>query len=94
MVPKMWERPFWEGVSFYLDPWDCVRLRTASTHMDVPGKYGPHGELFFSILKKEPMVARELVNFGPCIYSSRNSESICLDWFAHDGWRECLSVEP
>ena len=33
------------------------RLRTASTHWNVPGKYGPHGELFFFLIQKEPMVA-------------------------------------
>ena len=36
-----------EKVWPYLDSWDSVRLRTASTHWNVPGKYGPHGELFF-----------------------------------------------
>ena len=41
-------------------------LRTASTHWNVPGKYGPHGELFFFFLKKEPMVLSELVEIGPC----------------------------
>ena len=36
----------WEGVWPLLDVWDSVRLRTASTHWNVPGKNGPHGELF------------------------------------------------
>ena len=53
----MWERPFWEGVWPYLDPWDSVRLRTASTHWNAPRKYGPHGELFFFFIKKEQVVA-------------------------------------
>ena len=39
----------------------------ASTLWDVPKKYGPHGELFFYFLKKEPMVLSKLVNFGPCV---------------------------
>ena len=39
--------------------WDSVRLRTASTHWNVPGKCG--------LLKKEPMVLSELVEFGPCV---------------------------
>ena len=64
MVPVMWKKPLWERV------WPCldsVRLRTASTHWNVPGKYGPHGELFFSFLmKKVPMVLSELVEFVPC----------------------------
>ena len=46
-----------------LDPWDRGRLRTASTHWNVPGKYVPHGELFFFLLKKEQMA--ELMEFGP-----------------------------
>ena len=45
----------------YLDPCDGVRLRTASTHWNVPGKYGPHGELFFFLLKQEPTVISGLV---------------------------------
>ena len=68
MVPMMWDKPLWEGVWPYLDPWDSVRLRTASTHWNVPGKYGPHGELFFFLMKKrEPMVLSEWVEFEPCI---------------------------
>ena len=48
MVPELWGKPLWEKVWSYLDPWDGVRLRTASTHWNVPGKYGPHGELALS----------------------------------------------
>ncbi len=61
MVNKL----LWESVWLYLDPRDSVRLRTASTHWNVPGKYGPHGELFFFLLTKEPTVFSELVEFGP-----------------------------
>ena len=66
MVPELWDKPLWERVRPYLDPWDSVRLRTASTHWNVPGKCGPHGELFFFLLKKEPVVLSEVVEFGPC----------------------------
>ena len=66
MVPKM-DKPAWDGVWPCLDPWDSVRLRTAPTHWNVPGKYGPHGDLFFFLLKKEPMVLSELVEFGRCV---------------------------
>ena len=41
MVPKVWE-----GVWLDLDPWDSVRLRTASTHWNVPKKYGPLSSSF------------------------------------------------
>ena len=58
--------PLWEEVLWpFLDAWDSVRLRTTSAQCDVPGKYGPYGELFFFLLKKEPMVLRELVWFCP-----------------------------
>ena len=64
MVPKMWDKPLWESVWLCLDPWDSVRLRTASTNWNVQRKYGPH-ELFFFLIKKEPI--SELVEFGPCV---------------------------
>ena len=58
----MWEGPFWEGVWPCLDPWDSERLRTASTFWTGPGKYGPHGELLFFLVKKEPVVASDDVS--------------------------------
>ena len=60
--------PLWEEVLWhFLAAWDSVRLRTASTHWNVPGRYRPYGELFFFLLKKEPRVLRELVRFGRSI---------------------------
>ena len=77
----LWEKPIWEGVCLALlgsdglcvftwervwpnlDPWDSVRFHTVSMHW----KCGPHGELFFFHLKKEPMVLAELIEFRPCI---------------------------
>ena len=67
VVPELWKKPLCERVWPYLDPWDSVRLRTASTHWNVPGQYGPHGELFFFLLKKGPMVLSDFVEFGPCM---------------------------
>ena len=49
------ERALWR-----LDPWESVRLRTASTCWSVPRKYGPHGELFFFRIKKEPVASNEV----------------------------------
>ena len=63
----MWERPFWEGVWLYLDPWDSVRLRTASTRWNVPVKCGPHGELFFFLIKKEQVVTSNEVLPNPIV---------------------------
>ena len=54
-----------------------MRLRTASTQWNVPGKYGPHGEPFFFLLKKEPRVLSELVRCGPSI-STETVEACAL----------------
>ena len=67
LVPKVWRRSCWKGVWLFMDARDSVRLRTASTHWNAPGKYGPHGELFFFLLKKEPMVVNEMVHIEPSI---------------------------
>ena len=67
IAPKMWERPFWEGVCPCLDPWDCVRLRTGSTQWNLSGKYVPHGELFFFLIQKESVVASNEVLPNPFV---------------------------
>ena len=77
MVPKVWGKPFWERVWPYLDPWDSVRSRTASTHWVSKEGCGPHGEHFFFLLKKEPMVLSELVEFGPC-FSAETMKACAL----------------
>ena len=41
------------GVWLFLDTWDSVCLRTASVEWNVPGMYGPHGELFFFLIQEE-----------------------------------------
>ena len=47
--------PFWEEVLWpFLDAWDSVRLRTASKQWNVPGRYGPHGELLLLLMQKKP----------------------------------------
>ena len=55
------------GTWHFLDPWDVVGLRTTTGIWNVPKKYGPHGELFFFMKKKETVVLREMVDFGQCI---------------------------
>ena len=80
LVLPLWEEVLWP----FLDAWDSVRPRTTSTQWNVPRRYGPHGELFFFfLLKKEPMVLRELVRCGPSI-PVETVKSICLDRSAHD----------
>ena len=68
--------PLWEDVLWpFLDACGC----------------GPYGELFFFFLRKEPMVIRELVRFGPS-FPMEAEKSMCLGRFAHDSRREFLAV--
>ena len=53
----------WEGVRPCLDPWDVVRLRASSSYWNDPGKYGPHSELFFFFVRKEPVALTHAVPF-------------------------------
>ena len=76
MVPDLWSKLLWERVRPYLDPWGGVRLRTASTHWNVPGKYGRHGELIFFLIKKEKVVASNEVL--PTCVSSETLEACAL----------------
>ena len=62
---SLWEKPIWEGVRPYLDPMDSVCLRTASMEWNVPGKYGPHGELFVFLIQKEPATVPVGETFSP-----------------------------
>ena len=67
ILRKMLEGPFWEGVWLCLDSWDSVRLRTLSTYWNVPQKYGPHGEVNFFLINKEPVVASDDVSSNPLV---------------------------
>ena len=46
-------------------PWDGVCLRIASVEWNVPEKYGPHGELFFFLIQKEPATVPGSETFSP-----------------------------
>ena len=67
MLQKMWEGPNWEGICPFLDPWDVVGLRATAGVSNVPDKYGPHGELFLFLIKKELFVLTMAVDFRPCV---------------------------
>ena len=68
LIPDLWGKGLWEEVPWHvLETWDSVRLRTASTQWNISGRYGPHGELFFFLLKKEPSALSELARLGPSI---------------------------
>ena len=42
-------------------------MRTSSSAWDVPEKYGPHGELFFFLIRKEPVALVQAVPFEPFV---------------------------
>ena len=46
---------------------DSVCLRTPSVQWNVPGKYGPHGELLFFLIYKERAIAPNSETFSPFI---------------------------
>ena len=71
MVPEMWDKPLWDRVWSHLDPWVCVPPRTAPTHWNVPGKYEPHGELFFFFKKEEQVVGSNEVLPNPSVSAER-----------------------
>ena len=62
------------------------RSRTASTYWNAPGKYGPHGEPFFFLIKKEPIVLGEVIEFGPCICCQIPFSADTLKACALIGW--------
>ena len=64
---SLWEMPIWEAVWPYWDPMDSVCLRTASVEWNVAGKYGPHGELFFFLIQKEPASMPGSETFSPLL---------------------------
>ena len=64
---SLWEKPTWEGVWPHLDPIDSVCLCTASLEWNVPGKYGPRGELFFFLIQKEQATAPSSETCSPLI---------------------------
>ena len=64
-LQSLWEKPIWDEVWPYSDPMDSVCLRTASMEWNVPGKYGPHGELFFFLTQKEPATVPGSETFSP-----------------------------
>ena len=81
ILQKRWEGPYWEGVWPSLDPLDVVRLRTSSSYWNVPGKYGPHSELFFFFLiKKEPVALSKAVPFKPFVSSKTLKACALIGW--------------
>ena len=70
MVPELWGKPLWEKVwPFSARGTLCVcaqRPRIGTSQ----GSMGPHGELFFFLVKKEPVVASNEVLPGPFVVNA------------------------
>ena len=75
-LQSLWETPIWEGIWPFLDPMDSVRLRTASLEWNVPGKYGPHGELFFFLIQKDPATMPDGETLSPFINADIRTPSL------------------
>ena len=72
----------WEG-----DPMESVCLRAASMEWNVPGKVGPHGELFFLLIQKDsalPPVGETLSPFF--------NADIRTSFFSADVLKKCALV--
>ena len=68
-----------EGLWPCLYPWDVVRLRTSSSYWNDPVKYGPRSELFFFLIKKEPVALAKAVPFLRT-RSRRVRRLVCTFW--------------
>ena len=86
-LQSLWEKPIWEGVWPYLDPMDSVCSRTASVGWTVPGKYGPHGELFFFLIQKELAARPGSETFRPFF-----NADIRTPLFSADVLRKCALI--
>ena len=90
ILQKMWEGPCWEGVWPSLDPWDVVGLRTTASVWKVPGKYGPHGELFFFLIEKEPFALTK-AEFRPCVGDATSKACALIGLHAEEATSLSLS---
>ena len=80
-------KPLWRKVWPFLDAWDSVRLRTASTHWNVPGKYGPHGELLFFLIQKKPEMVPNSEAFNSFIGDGFQIPELKSESEASDGYQ-------
>ena len=87
LPPKVVGKADMGGVWPYLDPMDSVCLRTASMEWNVPGKYGPDGELVFFLIQKEPAMVPGRETFSPFF----NADIRTL-LFSADVLRKCALV--
>ena len=84
LPPKFVEIADLGGRLALLGPWESVCLRTASLEWNVPGKYGPYGELFFCLIQKEPATMPDGETLAP---SSMLTSALLL--FSADVLKKC-----
>ena len=84
---SVWEKPIWEGVWPTWIRLDSACLRTASVEWNVPGKCGPHGELFFFLIQQEPAIAPNSETFSPC-----TNPDIRTSLFSADVLKKCALI--
>ena len=65
----------------------CVCLRTASVEWNVPGKHGPHGELFVFLIQAEPASMPGSETVSPFI-----NADIRTPFFSADVLKKCALV--
>ena len=65
----------------------CVCLRTASVEWNVPGKYGPHGELFFFFIQKELATMPGNGTLSPFL-----ATEIRTQYFSADVLKKCARI--
>ena len=62
-----------------------MNMRTTAMSWNIPKKYGSHGEFFLFFIKNEPIIHREMVNFGHCVFleaeenEEHNVETLSLE---------------
>ena len=74
---SLWKKPIWKGIWAYLGPMGGVCLRAASVEWNVPVKYGPHDELFFFLIPKEPASMPSSETFSPCLNADIRTPFLC-----------------
>ena len=62
-------------------------LRTASVEWNVPGKYGPHGELFFFFIQKELATMPGNGTLSPFL-----AADIRTQYFSADVLKKCARI--
>ena len=85
-LQSLWERPIWESVWLYSDLMDCVCAQRPWSGM-CQGSNGPHGEVFFFLIQKEPAMVSGSENF-----STFFNADIRTSFFSADVFKKCALI--